>query len=140
MRLPYHELSADVFAGLRQSKARLEASPLGLPLLELVYLRVSQINGCDYCLRLHGKALRERGEPDARLDALSHWRDSPLFSPRERAALAWAESLTHIADSRADDADYQPLAEHFSAREISDLTLATALMNAFNRVAIGMRQ
>lgn len=140
LRLPYHQLSGSALAGLRQTKQALEDSPLGLPLIELVYLRVSQINGCSYCLGLHAGALRERGESQQRLDALAGWHASSLYTPRERAALHWAESLTALPDSHAAEGDYLPLAEHFSDREISDLTVAIALMNAFNRLAVGMRQ
>lgn len=140
LRLPYQQLSAAALAGLRQCKQALADSPLGLPLLELVYLRISQLNGCSYCLGLHASALRERGEPQARLDALAGWHASSLFSPRERAALQWAEALTALPDTHAADADYQPLAAHFSAQEVSDLSCAIALMNAFNRLAVAMRQ
>lgn len=140
LRLPYYQLSADALTGLRQCKQVLEHSPLGLQLIELVYLRISQLNGCSYCLGLHAAALRERGESQQRLDALAGWHASSLFSPRERAALQWAESLTNLPVSHAADADYLPLAEHFSAQETSDLTFTVALMNAFNRLAVGMRQ
>ncbi|MFC3530611.1 carboxymuconolactone decarboxylase family protein [Vogesella facilis] len=140
LRLPYYQLSPAALSGLRHCKQALEDSPLGLPLIELVYLRISQINGCSYCLGLHASALRERGESQQRLDALAGWHASALFSARERAALQWAEALTDLPGSHAADADYQPLAAHFSAQEVSDLTCAVALMNAFNRLAVGMRQ
>ena len=140
LRLPYYQLSADALAGLRQCKQALEHSPLGLQLIELVYLRISQRNGCSYCLGLHAGALRERGESQQRLDALAGWHASKLFTPRERAALQWAESLTELPTSHAPDADYLPLTAHFDEREISDLTFAIALMHAFNRLAVGMRQ
>lgn len=140
LRLPYYQLSANALSGLRQCKQALEDSPLELPLIELVYLRISQINGCSYCLGLHADALRDRGESQQRLDALAGWHASSLFSPRERAALQWAEALTALPDNHAADADYQPLTAHFSAQEVSDLTCAIALMNAFNRLAVGMRQ
>ena len=89
---------------------------------------------------MHAKALRADGESAARLDSLAGWRVSELFSERERAALAWTESLTHVDKTHAPDEDYTPLAAHFSEAEISDLTFAIALMSAFNRLAIGMRQ
>jgi len=139
-RLPYHQLSAAALQGLRDAKQALADSPLGLALVELVYLRVSQINGCAFCLEMHSKALRSRGETQERLDALVGWHASGRFSLRERAALQWADSVTAIAHSHAPDADYQALMEHFDAQEISDLTIAIATMNALNRVAIAMRQ
>ncbi|WP_215780691.1 carboxymuconolactone decarboxylase family protein [Paludibacterium sp. B53371] len=140
LRQPYYTLSPEAFAGLRQTKAALENSPLGAELIELVYLRISQINGCSYCLEMHSKALRQREVPQPKLDALAGWQASSRFSERERVALQWAESLTALPDRQAADQDYQPLLAHFSAREISDLTFAVALMNAFNRLAVGMRQ
>jgi AhpD family alkylhydroperoxidase len=140
LRQPYAQLSPQALAGLRKTKQALADGPLGLDLLELVNLRVSQINGCAYCMGLHASALRERGEPAARLDALAGWHASALFTPRESAALGWAESLTNVASTHAADDDYAGLLPHFSAAEISDLSFTVALMNAFNRVAVGMRQ
>lgn len=139
LRQPYSELSPNVYAGLVQASIALEKSSLERPLLELLYLRVSQINGCAFCLEMHSKALRKSGVAQNKLDALAGWRVSAHFSDAERAALAWAESVTHIAESHAEDAVYQPLLDHFSARQISDLTFAISLMNAFNRLAVSMR-
>jgi AhpD family alkylhydroperoxidase len=140
LRLPYCELSSQAMRGFLQAHAALESGPLDKSLLEWVNLRVSQINGCAYCLEMHAHLLREAGESNRRLDALAGWRCSELFDARERAALAWAESLTDIVRSGAPDADFAALGEHFSAQEISDLTLAVGLINAFNRIAIGMRR
>ncbi|WP_378124536.1 carboxymuconolactone decarboxylase family protein [Chromobacterium aquaticum] len=140
LRLPYAQLSPAAYQGLASVKASLQHSSLGLPLIELVYLRVSQINGCAFCLKMHASALRARGEDNERIDALAGWRVSEWFSARERAALEWAESLTHIAVTQAPDRHYLPLQAHFTAEEIADLSFAIALMNAFNRLAVGMRQ
>ncbi|WP_263140727.1 carboxymuconolactone decarboxylase family protein [Pseudomonas sp. RIT-PI-AD] len=140
LRLPYQELSPEAYRSLVGVKKALEQSRLGKPLIELVYLRISQINGCAFCLEMHAKALRASGEATERLDALAGWRVSGRFSERERAALAWAESLTHIAQSNAPDADYRPLEALFEPAEIADLSVAIALMNAFNRLAVGLRQ
>ncbi|MDD5271604.1 MAG: carboxymuconolactone decarboxylase family protein [Methylovulum sp.] len=139
LRLPYHELSPIALAGLRAVGTTLEDGPLGYPLLELVYLRVSQINGCAFCLKKHAKALREAGEAQEKLDSLAGWYISELFSERERAALAWAEALTHIATTHAPDELFFALQALFTDREISDLTFAIANMNALNRLAISMR-
>ena len=136
---PYSELSPAVYAGLVQASIALEKSTLERPLLELLYLRVSQINGCAFCLEMHSNALRKAGVEQTRLDALAGWRVSDRFSDAERAALAWAEDLTHIAETHAEDDVYQPLLAHFSAEQISDMTFAISLMNAFNRLAVGMR-
>ncbi|BBQ82626.1 TPA: carboxymuconolactone decarboxylase family protein [Kluyvera ascorbata] len=139
LRQPYSELSPAVYAGLVQASIALEKSMLERPLLELLYLRVSQINGCAFCLEMHSNALRKAGVEQTRLDALAGWRVSDRFSDAERAALAWAEDLTHIAETHAEDDVYQPLLAHFSAEQISDMTFAISLMNAFNRLAVGMR-
>ena len=135
LRQPYNELSPEVYNALVKAKITLEKSELDGALIELVYLRVSQINGCAFC----SKALRQSGVAQNKLDALAGWRVSAHFSDAERAALAWAESVTHIAESHAEDAVYLPLLDHFNARQISDLTFAISLMNAFNRLAVSMR-
>ncbi|WP_070886072.1 carboxymuconolactone decarboxylase family protein [Pseudomonas argentinensis] len=140
LRLPYSQLSPEAYKGLLATKKALAASSLGLPLIELVNLRISQLNGCAFCLEMHAKALRDGGAPEAKLDSLAGWRISSHFSEAERAALAWAESLTDIAHTNAPDEVFEPLKAHFDDAQISDLTFAISLMNAFNRLAIGMRQ
>ena len=139
LRQPYSELSPEIYKGLVQASIVLEKSELGSTMVELVYLRVSQINGCAFCLEMHSKALRKAGVAQSKLDALAGWRVSAHFSAAERAALAWAESVTDIAASHAEDEVYLPLEEHFTPRQISDLTFAISLMNAFNRLAVAMR-
>lgn len=138
LRLPFASLSPEAYQGLLATNNALAASSLGLPLIELVYLRISQINGCAFCLGKHSQTLRDSEVAQAKLDCLAGWRISGLFNERERAALAWAETLTHVSEKGAPDALYEPLKAHFTDVEISDLTLAVALMNAFNRLAIGM--
>nr|WP_318385129.1 carboxymuconolactone decarboxylase family protein [uncultured Enterobacter sp.] len=139
LRQPYYELSPDVYNGFVQASQALERSTLEKSLLELVYLRVSQINGCAFCLEMHSKALRKSGVAQRKLDALAGWHISHHFNDAEKAALAWAESLTHISTTHAGDDVYQPLLAHFSAEQVSDLTFAVSLMNAFNRLAVSMR-
>ncbi|CAG9165878.1 carboxymuconolactone decarboxylase family protein [Cupriavidus pampae] len=139
-RLPYSTLSPEAYRGFGATKAALEKSTLGKQLLELVWLRMSQINGCAFCLELHAKALRTGGMPDAKLDSLAGWRVSEHFTERERTALAWTDALTRVDQTNAPDEDFNPLAQHFSDVEISDLTFGIALMSAFNRLAVGMRQ
>lgn len=139
LRLPFSTLSPAAYEGLAATSKALADSPLGNALVELVYLRVSQINGCAFCLGMHAKALREAGLGQDKLDCLAGWRVSERFSDKERAALAWAESLTHEVSQAAPDALYENLQALFNAREISDLTFAVSLMNAFNRLAVGMR-
>lgn len=140
LRLPYATLSPEAYQGLGATKKALLKSSLGKPLIEFVYLRVSQINGCAYCSEMHAAALRTGGMLDAKIDSLAGWRVSPHFSDRERAALSWTESLVDVAHTHAPDADFDPLKAHFTDAEIADLSFAIALMSAFNRLAIGMRQ
>lgn len=140
LRLSYWTLSPEAYKGFSATKKALENSSLGISLIELVCLRISQINGCAFCLEMHAKSLRAGGAEEAKLDSLAGWRVSDNFTERERAALTWAESLTQVDQTHAADEDYQPLQAHFSDVEISDLSFAIALMSAFNRLAIGMRQ
>lgn len=138
-RLPYTALAADAFNALVRVGTTLGKGSLGKPLLELVYTRVSQINGCGYCLDMHTRALRAAGEESSRLDTLAGWRESPFFSARERAALAWAEALTDVARTHAPDDVFEALRPHFDDREIAELTMAVGTINAWNRIVVGMR-
>ena len=108
-------------------------------LLHLVKMRVSQINGCAFCLDMHSKEARKDGDSEARLYLLSAWREAPLYSRRERAALGWAEALTLLPQTAAPDADYAAVKEQFSEKEIVDLTLAIGAINLWNRLAVGFR-
>lgn len=139
LRLPFSTLSPAAYQGLIATGQALSQSALGLELVELIYLRISQINGCAFCLGKHAETLREQGVSQAKLDRLAGWRISELFDARERAALEWAETLTAVAEKGAPDAAYEPLKAQFSDAEIADLTFAVALMNAFNRLAVGMK-
>jgi AhpD family alkylhydroperoxidase len=108
-------------------------------LMELVKIRASQINGCAYCLHMHTAGARKNGETETRLYLLDAWRESPLFSDRERAALAWTEALTLVANTHAPDEAYQTLQEHFSQAEQVALTLVIVAINGWNRVQVGFR-
>ena len=108
-------------------------------LLDLVYLRVAQLNGCSYCIAPHASDAIEHGLPQQLVEAIGTWRETPLFTERQRAALAWAETLTEIAKTRAPDDAYREVTGRFSEKELVDLTLAIALMNAFARIAIAFR-
>ena len=116
-----------------------ESCGLDRKLVDLVYLRVSQINGCSYCVDLHWRDLVQAGEDQRKLNSLITWREAPFFSARERAALAWAEILTGIAQTGAPDADYAVVQSAFTEKEIGDLTIVIALMNAMNRIGVGSR-
>ena len=108
-------------------------------LIELVKTRASQINGCAFCLHMHTKDARANGETEERLYLLSAWRESPLYSDRERAALAWTEALTLISETHAPDEDYAELSRHFTPVEQVNLTLLIGAINTWNRIAIGFR-
>ena len=115
----------------------------GLPsaLVNLVYLRVSQINGCAYCISTHSRDLMKEGVPVQKLLLLSVWRESgDLFSQRERAALQWAEVLATVAETHAPESDYQVVRAEFSDKELADLTYAIALISAYNRIGVGFGQ
>ena len=109
-------------------------------LLELVKLRASQINGCAYCIDMHTKDARARGESEQRLYALNAWQETPFFSDRERAALAWTEAVTEVADGHVPDEAYEAVRQHFDEKELVDLTLAIVAINGWNRMAISFRK
>ncbi len=139
-RLDYWKSSPDGFAAMRHLSTYVEGCGLEHALLELVKTRASQINGCAYCLDMHTKDARAAGETEQRLFTLSAWRETPFFSPRERAALAWTEAVTRIDEHAVDDALYAELRQHFSDKEIVDLTLAVITINGWNRLAISFRR
>jgi len=108
-------------------------------LIELVKMRASQINGCAYCLDMHSKDARRNGETEQRLYVLDAWQESTLYSARERAALAWTEVVTRIAETHAPDAVYDEVRRHFADKELVDLTTLVGLINLWNRLAISLR-
>lgn len=117
----------------------LAKSPLGKPLLDLVYFRVSQINGCAFCLDMHSKDLRSIGETEQRLYTLDAWREAPFYTDRERAALAWAEAVTKITNGSISEEVYETTRKQFSEEELIDLTLAVTTINTYNRINIAFR-
>jgi len=108
-------------------------------LLDLIKLRASQINGCAYCLDMHWKDLKSIGEPDHRLYELDAWEETSFYTDRERAALAWTEAVTKVAETHVPDAVYEEVRNHFSEKELADLTLAIATINAWNRLNVAAR-
>lgn len=125
--------------GMMALEAAVAASGLEHSLIELVKLRASQINGCAFCIHLHVSEALKAGENNMRFHLLNAWRESSLFTDRERAALNWTEVLTNLADSGAPDADYAMLAAHFDEREQGFLSLLIGAINVWNRVQIGFR-
>lgn len=138
-RLDYFAAAPDAMKGMLELEKAVKNVSLEPSLVELVKIRASQINGCAYCIYMHTKAAREIGEAEERLYLLNAWRESPLYSDRERAALAWTESLTLISQTHAPDEDYAAFKEHFSDKEQVELTLVVSAYNAWNRFAIGFR-
>ncbi len=138
-RLDYAKAAPDLYDAMDGLDRYIQGSVLEESLLHLVRLRASQINGCAYCLDMHWKDLRALGEGEQRLYSLDAWRECPYYTDRERAALAWTEAVTLIADGHAPDAVYQEVRHHLNERELSDLTLAIAAINAWNRLSIAAR-
>ncbi|HKE17063.1 MAG TPA: carboxymuconolactone decarboxylase family protein [Kofleriaceae bacterium] len=138
-RLNAFSAAPEGFDALLAVERYLAASWLDRRLIALVNTRVSQMNGCVYCLHMHTQEARELGESEARLYLLDAWRESALYSDRERAALGWAESLTNIATTHAPDDVYRRARCHFSEKELTDLSIAIAMINGWNRLAIAAR-
>ncbi len=126
----------DAMLGLQKYVSQ---SSLGAPLLNLIALRASQINGCAYCVDMHWKDLRADGETEQRLYGLDAWEESPYYTERERAALAWTEAVTNIADGHAPDAVFERVRRSFNDKELADLTLAVVAINGWNRLNIALR-
>ena len=116
-----------------------KSSGLEIPLLELVNMRASQINGCAFCLDMHSKDARAEGETEQRLYCLPAWPESPFYSDRERAALAWTEAFTQISEGHVPDEIFEATRKHFSKEELAHLTLAIVAINGWNRFSIAFR-
>ncbi len=138
-RIDYVKVGADGFKAMLGLERYLAQCGLDHALLHMLKLRASQMNGCAFCIDMHWKDARAAGESEQRLYALSAWRESPFYTERERAALAWIEALTTITDGHADDRVYDQVRAHFSEREVVDLTFVASTINAWNRIAIAMR-
>ena len=136
---PFAAAPALMQAWLEYGQGLQRSSGLEESLMELVKIRASQINGCAFCLHMHTAAARKAGETETRLYLLDAWRESPLFSARERAALAWTEALTLLAETRAPDEVYAEIKKHFTEAEQVALTLLIVAINGWNRVQVGFR-
>ncbi|OJX44002.1 MAG: carboxymuconolactone decarboxylase [Chloroflexi bacterium 44-23] len=135
-RINYTKTAPEAYQVLIKLESYLRKTSLEPDLVELVKLRSSQINGCAYCIDMHTKDARSRGESEQRLYGVTAWRETPFYSSRERAALAWAESVTKISDNQVPDEIYNFAREHFTEKELVDLTMAVIAINAWNRLAI----
>jgi len=139
-RIDYAKASPDGFKAFGGVYVYLQKSGLPKQLVDLVYLRVSQINGCAYCIDMHSRDLLKSGVAVDKLVLVPVWRDAgQVFSQRERSALAWTETVTRLAETGVLDADYEAAAGEFSDKELADLTYAIGLMSAFNRLGISFR-
>ncbi len=138
-RLDYRSASPQALQAYRGLESYVRGCGLDARLLELVRTRASQINGCGYCIDMHTKDARAAGEDEQRLYLLAAWREAPCYSERERAALAWTEALTLIAQGEVPDALYDEARRHFEEKELLDLTLAVIAINGWNRIAIAFR-
>ncbi|WP_211467216.1 carboxymuconolactone decarboxylase family protein [Collimonas silvisoli] len=139
-RLPYETLLPSAYKAMNALSMTIHAAGIGKQLIDLVFLRVSQVNGCAYCIDMHARDLLAEGESWQRINSLVGWQETTFYSERERAALAWAEAVTLIAGNHAPDALFDALKAHFSDVEITELTYAVTLMNAWNRLAIAFRK
>jgi AhpD family alkylhydroperoxidase len=139
VRLNYGRVAPGVYEAMDALDRYVQQCGVEKSLIMLVQLRASQINGCAYCLDMHWKDLRASGERDQRLYSLDGWRECPYYTDRERAALEWTEAVTRIADGHVPDAVYEAVRSQFSEKELSDLTLAVATINAWNRLSIAAR-
>lgn len=138
-RLDYKQASPEAFKAMLRTEQQVHASGLEASLLELVKSLASQINGCAWCLDMHTKDARARGETEQRLYLLPAWRETGLYTPRERAALAWAEAVTRLTDQHVSDAVYDEARRHFDEKALVDLTLAVIAINGWNRLSIAFQ-
>jgi AhpD family alkylhydroperoxidase len=139
-RLDFYKASPEAIKAMRGLEQRIAKSGLENSLAELVRLRASQINGCAFCVDMHTSDARKAGENERRLATVCVWRETPFFTDRERAALAWTESLTLIAADHVPDSVWEAVRPHFSPEELTDLTLLVSAINSWNRFAIAFRK
>ena len=138
-RLNPYAAAPEMIAAMTALETAVVSSGLEHSLIELVKTRASQINGCAFCIHMHTRDARAHGESEERLYLLAAWWESSLFTPREKAALTWTDSLTLVAQTRAPDADYATMREHFDEAEAVKLTMLIGAINVWNRLAVGFR-
>ncbi len=138
-RLPYPQLAPKAFQCLVDLSGAVQKGPLGTRLVDLVFLRVSQLNGCAYCIDLHWRDLIRQNADPRHLNAVAGWHEAPFFSERKRAALRWAESVTAMPNGDASDEEFASLRTHFSDEEIAELGFAIAAINSWNLLNVSFR-
>ncbi len=138
-RINYAQQSPDLFKKLLELSTMAKGTAIGLELTDLVTIRASLMNGCTFCLDMHVKEAKIHGERELRLYHIPVWRESLLFSPRERAALEWTEAVTELSGLGVSDDVYDRVRKEFSEKELSDLTFSILIINAWNRLAVSFR-
>lgn len=139
MRFNYAKHAAPAYQGMIGVETYLAGCGFDHKFMHMLKLRASQLNGCAFCIDMHWKDARAAGETEQRLYGLDAWEESPYYTDRERAALAWIEATTNLHDGHVSDAAYDRVKSHFSEKEIADLTVISAIINAWNRLAIASR-
>ena len=138
-RMDYTKAAPEAFRAVLALERYVQECGLPPHLIHLIKLRASQINGCAFCVDMHVKEARKAGHSEQWIALVAAWHESPVYAPAERALLAWTEALTNVAQTRAPDADFAPLREHFTEAQIAQLTVAIATINVWNRLAVGFR-
>ena len=138
-RMNFYQAAPEIIKALTAVETQIQSSGLEQSLIELVRTRASQVNGCAFCINMHTQDARKQGETEQRLYLLNAWREAPLYTDRERAALAWTEAVTLISATHAPDDVYDEVRKHFSEAETVNLTMLIATINAWNRLAISFR-
>jgi AhpD family alkylhydroperoxidase len=138
-RMNYRTAAPGAYEAVLGVESYVRQCGLEKSLIELVKMRASQLNRCAFCLDMHSKDARRNGESEQRLHLLSAWEEASVYTPRERAALAWTDALTLLPSTAAPDAVYQPLKHHFTDKEIVDLTVLVGVINLWNRIGVGFR-
>lgn len=138
-RIEYAQAAPEAFDAMLAFESYVSTCGIEPKLLELIKIRASQINGCAYCIDMHTKDARALGETEQRIYALSSWRETPFFTDKERAVLAWTESVTLVSTSQVPNEVYEPMRQHFNEKEIVNITIVVIAINGWNRLAISFR-
>ncbi|MDP1602149.1 MAG: carboxymuconolactone decarboxylase family protein [Legionella sp.] len=139
-RIDYYKTSPEAVKSMMSLDRYITNCGLDKLLLELIKLRASQINGCAFCVDLHCRDALKAGESQRRINAVAVWHETPFFTPRERAGLAWTEAITLLSETHAPEELYQDVRAHFSEKETVDLTMAIIMINSWNRLAVSFRK
>lgn len=140
IRINYEKVAPGAVEAMLAVEGYVRNSGLEPSLLELVRLRASQMNGCAFCVDMHTKDARTRGETEQRLYAVAVWQETPFFTERERAAIAWTEAVTQVSYTHVPDAVYEEARKHFKEKELADLTMAVIAINGWNRLSVSFRK